>query len=54
MKISTTISIEDSLLKKARKIAKTQRRSFSAQVEKWIEEKLSEKIETTPESPATR
>lgn len=53
MKINTTISLEADILAEARDFAASQRRSFSAQLEKWIEEKLSEeKAEKTEEVAA--
>ncbi len=43
MKASTTVSLDENLLTKARSIAKGERRTFSAQLEVWIEEKLDER-----------
>jgi len=40
MKTTTTISIDAELLEKARQVAQQERRSFSAQMEAWIEEAL--------------
>lgn len=41
-KSTTTVSIDAEVLKKVREHAKREKRSLSAQVEKWIEEKLFE------------
>jgi hypothetical protein len=41
MKISTTVSLDGELLEGARAFARSERRSLSAQIETWIEEKLS-------------
>jgi hypothetical protein len=40
MKTTTTISIDAELLDRARQVAQQERRSFSAQMEAWIEEAL--------------
>ena len=42
MKSRTTILLESGLLKKARKIAKSERRSLSAQIETWLNEAIGE------------
>lgn len=41
MKISTTVSLDGELLEGARAFARSERRSLSAQIEAWIEEKLT-------------
>jgi len=41
MKISTTVSLNEELLEGARAVARSERRSLSAQIETWIEEKLT-------------
>jgi len=45
MKTSTTISLHVDLLEGARAVARSERRSFSAQIETWIEEKLTSNAE---------
>ncbi|MCB1093323.1 MAG: hypothetical protein KDL87_17430 [Verrucomicrobiae bacterium] len=47
MKISTTISLDEGLLEAARAFARSERRSLSAQIEAWIEEKLTEDAEAS-------
>jgi len=42
MKISTTVSLDEELLEGARAFARSERRSLSAQIEAWIEEKLTD------------
>lgn len=49
MKVSTTISIEKAILDAAREVAESERRTFSAQLEKWIEEKLAEVSQAQPQ-----
>jgi hypothetical protein len=45
-KQATTISLDGKLLEAARKEAKAQRRTLSAQLEIWMEEKLSAKAKS--------
>jgi hypothetical protein len=54
MKISTTISLDEQILEEARAFAESERRSFSAQLEVWIEEKLAsiKMAEPQPEEAA--
>jgi len=55
MKQSTTISLDEKLLEAARQEAKSQRRTLSAQLEIWLEEKFA-KADAAPKAknrPAT-
>jgi hypothetical protein len=51
MKISTTVSLDEELLEGARAFARSERRSLSAQIEAWIEEKLMPDEAASPVKP---
>jgi hypothetical protein len=48
MKMTTTISIDKRLLGLARNEAKEQKRSLSAQLEQWLEERFAARLTPTP------
>ncbi len=52
MKVATTISIDKHLLSLARGVAKTQKRSLSAQLEQWLEERFAQALSTGPATTA--
>lgn len=51
MKISTTVSLDEELLEGARAFARSERRSLSAQIESWIEEKLTDEAQVPTRGP---